>query len=147
MTTITFDDVMIDTADDIFQSRDFSENWEGDILENTKGDTIFVPQFVRVHFKTKEEVMSFQPNSPITFKGAIWLAGASLLVAGGVLWAAYTQIQGQISDVRSEISTLRSSSHDDFNRVADKLDEINKTLTSIQIEQATQKAKANNENK
>lgn len=142
MSSITFDDLMIETSFDAFESRDFSETWNGDIIENTSGDTIYISEFVKANLKEKEEVMSFQPNSPITFKGAIWLAGASLLIAGSVLWGAYTQIQGQIGDVRSDVSTLRSSSHDDFNRVADKLDEINKTLTTIQVDQATLKAKS-----
>ncbi|WP_336281133.1 hypothetical protein [Cronobacter dublinensis] len=141
MSTITFDDLIIDTPPDTFQNRDFYENWQGDILENTSGDTIYLPELVELKPKAKEGIMSFQPNSPITFKAAMWLAGTSLLIAGTALWAAYSQVQGQISEVRNEIATLRTTSHDDFNRVADKLDDINKNLTNIQIEQASQKAK------
>lgn len=114
------------------------------IIENHDGSTMFVAETVTIDLE--EEAMNLEPNSPLTFKGALKIAGGALLIIGSVMWAAYTQIQGQITDLRGEISTLRTSNHDDFNRVADKLDDIGKTLTTIQVDQATQKAKSDKSN-
>lgn len=52
------------------------------------------------------------------------------------------QIASDRKDASSDNATLRSDLNNGFNRVADKLDELNKTISSIQVEQATQKAKA-----
>lgn len=69
-------------------------------------------------------------------------AGGALLIISRVLWAGHTQDQDQLTQLRVEVSTLRSSTYNDFNRVADKLDDIGETLTAIQVEQAAQKAKS-----
>ncbi|HBQ1940503.1 MULTISPECIES: hypothetical protein [Klebsiella] len=82
-----------------------------------------------------------EPNSPLTVKTAAIFCGSSLLIIASALWAAYTQVQGQVTETRNEISSLRTLTHDDFNRVSDKLDDMNKTLTSIQVDLATQKTK------
>lgn len=119
-------------------------NMDAGILENQDGSHMLIAESETFEFE--EEAMNLEPNSPLTFKGALKIAGGALLIIGSVMWAAYTQIQGQITDLRGEISTLRTSNHDDFNRVADKLDDIGKTLTAIQVDQATQKAKSEKSN-
>ncbi|MBV4368862.1 hypothetical protein [Erwinia phyllosphaerae] len=105
--------------------------------------------------------MTIQPDSPLTFKNALKISGSVLLTSGAMMWAAYTQVQDQFTQVqdqfsrvqdqfaqaqnqftrvRDEISSLRSTSRDDFNRIAAKLDSISITLTAVQLEQAVQKA-------
>lgn len=51
------------------------------------------------------------------------------------------QIASDRKDASSDNATLRSDLNNGFNRVADKIDELNKTISSIQVEQATQKQK------
>ncbi|WP_414148188.1 hypothetical protein ACMGGR_03625 [Erwinia sp. BNK-24-b] len=112
--------------------------------------------------------MTIQPDSPLTFKNALKISGSVLLTSGAMMWAAYTQVQDQFTQVqdqfaqvqnqfaqvqnqfaqaqnqftrvRDEISSLRSTSRDDFNRIAAKLDSMSITLTAVQVEQAVQKA-------
>ncbi len=110
----------------------------GDKLENQDGSTMYEAVYQPVEVK-EEGKMKLQPSSPLTFGSALTLAGSTLLITGLVLWQAYDKIQDQISEVRGEVSTLRSDNREDFNRVADRLDEINKTLTAIQVDMATVK--------
>jgi len=110
--------------------------------------SVLIAQNVPIHYYARNAGNSdakkgaeMEPNSPLTFKSAVVICVGCLLTAGTVMWAAYTQVQGQISESRNEISALRTVTHDDFNRVSDKLDDINKTLSSIQVDLATQKIK------
>lgn len=57
-----------------------------------------------------------------------------------------TQMASDRDSASSDNSALRGDVNQGFNRVADKLDDIGKTLTSIKVDQATQKAQLEQKN-
>lgn len=106
----------------------------GDIIENQDGSSMFTAEFVTV---SQEEVsVNLHPNSPLTFGKGLGLAVSTFIAVGLMVWAAYSQVQTQISEVRTEVSTLRSDNREDFNRANDKQDKVIDLLTEMRLEQA-----------
>ncbi|NWC63710.1 hypothetical protein [Cedecea sp. P7760] len=79
-----------------------------------------------------------------------------ILAVFGFFNLTQNRIDAQMSEIRVQMAADRKAASDDnaalrndmtqgFNRVADKLDDIGKTLTAIQVEQAAQKAKSENQ--
>ncbi|CNF30432.1 Uncharacterised protein [Yersinia nurmii] len=93
-------------------------------IENHDGNKIYVAETISIEIEVEEVDMKIQPNAPLSFSGALKLAGATLLITGTAMWYAYDQVQGQISEVRSEVSSLRSDNREDFNRINDRMDSI-----------------------
>ncbi|EPS5595581.1 hypothetical protein [Cronobacter sakazakii] len=101
--------------------------------------------------------MPIEKDSPLTIRWAIGLCVATLLGALTIAGGTYALIHSDVNDVRADLTSTRDKSGDDvdslrnemnqgFTRVADKLDDINKTLLKIQVDQAAQKAKAEKSN-
>lgn len=139
MSVVCIDDFILD--DDIACSPRKND----DIIENQDGSSMFTTEFVTA---SQEEVsVDCHPNSPLTFGKGLWLAGSTFIAVGIMVWIAYAQVQTQISEVRSEISTLRSDNREDFNRLNDKQDKVIEILTEIRIEQAKSQQQSKDQTK
>lgn len=99
-------------------------------VENHDGSTMFITEAITIEFE-EEETVKLNPNSPLSFKGGLGIAGSTLLIVGVVLWAAYTNVQGQISEVRTEVSTLRSDNREDFNSVRSEVNSVRSEVNSV----------------
>ncbi|MBP2169975.1 putative PurR-regulated permease PerM [Erwinia toletana] len=72
--------------------------------------------------------MIFDPDSPLTFWSALNVAVGALGIIALGAWTIYFNLQGQISEVRSEVSTLRADTREDFHRLNDKIDAMGARL-------------------
>ncbi|MET3814537.1 hypothetical protein [Pantoea sp. UYEF8] len=152
MITPCFDDSFF------FQNPKFNPqqpNPETGILENHDGSHMLVAETVTIDLE--EDIMPIEKDSPLTIRWAIGLCVATLLGALAIAGGTYALIHSDVNDVRSDLTSSRDKSGDDvdslrgemnqgFTRVADKLDDINKTLLKIQVDQATQRAKEEKSN-
>lgn len=147
MTTITFDDLFIDTPEETFLPRDFSENWEGGILENTQGDSDFVSEYAFFRPQVKESIMGIDFTKPPSLGAAIGLCITMLIGIAGIGGVFYSMTHTDVSELRAEIasardssgsdlSVLRSDTREDFGKVNDKLDKLTQVLSDMRVEQA-----------
>ncbi|WP_432323432.1 hypothetical protein [Yersinia enterocolitica] len=119
---------------DYFPIIPHQQDGKSDIIENHDGNEMFVAKVLTIDLE--EDQVKLHPNSPLTFGKGIGLAASTVIAVGLMLWAAYSQVQTQISEVRSEVSILRSDNREDFNRANDKLDKVTELLTDMRIDQA-----------
>lgn len=52
-----------------------------DKLENHDGSTMFIADAITIEIE-EEEIVKFNPNSPLSFKGGLGIAGSTLLIVG-----------------------------------------------------------------
>ncbi|MEF9677705.1 hypothetical protein QX227_16590, partial [Pectobacterium aroidearum] len=112
-------------------------------LENRDGNIMYIADRV-FDIDTLEEVdMTINTDRPLTIGWAIGLCTATvvsvILCAGGI----YAFLQSDLNNVRSDISSLRTDARDDVKSTNAQINEVNKTLTSIQVDVATLKATKN----
>jgi hypothetical protein len=127
-------------------------------IENQDGSVMFVAKAVTIEIE--EEHMENRSYGHELLH-ALKISWPLLVIIIGAVFGFFqltqSRIDTQMTEVRAQMAADRTSASDDnaalrsdmtqgFNRMADKLDEINKTLTSIQVEQATQKAKSDKSN-
>jgi len=124
------------------------------IIENIDGGKMYVADFITIDLEGEEmsKKTYFQELAhgfKMTWPFLALVIGSSY----GFFYFTQARIDTQMAEVRTQISSdrkdasadnsaLRSDVNSGFNRVSDKLDEINKTLSGIQIEQAVQKSKS-----
>ncbi|MFV8798249.1 hypothetical protein ACNSPD_16875 [Yersinia enterocolitica] len=119
-----------------------------DLLENHDGSTMFVAS--AGYFRTMEVLMPISSDKPLTVRWAISLCAITIATVLGVAGGTYALIHSDVNDVRSEVNSardkngsdsdsLRSDMNRGFERVSDKLDAVNRTLNTIQVDQALQK--------
>lgn len=140
----------------------------GGMIENMDGGRMYVAEIVKVEFE--EELMTKKPYVHELLH-ALKISWPFLVLIIGSVYSFFlltqSRIDAQMAEVRAQMSEDRKSASDDnsalrksasednaalrkdmsqgFNRIADKLDEINKTLTNVQIDQAVQKTKSEQE--
>lgn len=155
MMSIFFDDIAFNDGN----SRN-AQRYD-DTLENQDGSTMFIAKYTTIEIEEGQVT-----NKPYVQEllHALKLSWPFLLVVIVAIYGFYqftqnridasrTAIDAQLTEIRTQMSADRQSASADnvalrgdmtqgFNRIADKLDDINKTLTSIQVEQATEKAKS-----
>lgn len=126
----------------------------GGMIENMDGSKMFVAKYEPI--ETKEDEVS---NNNRTYLQELlhalklsWpLLVLIIISVFGFFQLTQSRIDAQMSEVRTQMASDRKAASDDnaalrsdinqgFNRVADKLDDTNKTLSKIQVDQATQKA-------
>lgn len=129
------------------QNRLFNGN-----IENMDGSNMYVAELVPIEWK-EDEV-----NNNKTYVQELlhalklsWPLFVIIIVSVfGFFQLTQSRIDAQMSEVRNQMASDRKAASDDnaalrsdmnqgFNRVADKLDDTNKTLSKIQVDQATQK--------
>ncbi|EGT4286473.1 hypothetical protein DOX69_22005 [Cronobacter sakazakii] len=126
---------------------------KGGKIENQDGSVMFVAEAVTIEIE--EELMTDKSYGHELLH-ALKISWPLLVIIIGAVFGFFqltqSRIDTQMAEIRAQMAADRKSASDDsaalrgdmtqgFNRVADKLDDINKNLTNIQIEQASQKAK------
>jgi soluble cytochrome b562 len=139
----------------------------GGIIENMDGSTMYVAETITMVLD-EEGAMSRQNSYGHELLHALKLSWPIILVVVGASFgffqltqsridASQEAMQSQLAEIRTQMSADRESASSDnsalrsdvnqgLNRVADKLDDIGKTLTSIKVDQATQKAQIEQKN-
>lgn len=137
------------------------------IIENMDGSTMYIAEAVTVDLD-EEDAMSRQNSYGHELLHALKLSWPIILIVVGASFgffqltqsridASQEAMQAQLAEIRTQMSADRESASSDnsalrsdvnqgLNRVADKLDDIGKTLTSIKVDQATQKAQLEQKN-
>ena len=129
------------------QNRLFNGN-----IENMDGSNMYVAELVPI--EEKEDEVNNNKTYVQELLHALKLSWPLLVViiasVFGFFQLTQSRIDAQMSEVRNQMASDRKAASDDnaalrsdmnqgFNRVADKLDDTNKTLSKIQVDQATQK--------
>ncbi|MBF4936253.1 hypothetical protein HIK14_13000 [Cronobacter sakazakii] len=131
------------------------------IIENRDGSTMYVAETITIHTDEEDEV-SNNKTYPQELLHALKISWPFLLVVIAAVFGFFqltqSRIDTQMAEVRAQLlearkdassdnAALRSNMNEGLNRIADKLSDIDKTLTAIQIEQATQKAQSDQKDK
>ncbi|EKK3986115.1 hypothetical protein PNF54_003563 [Cronobacter sakazakii] len=152
MNVVSFDDIVMDTPVDFFQRREFCESWQGDILENTEGNSAFFPEYIIINTEARRVIMSIDFSKPPSLGVLIGICLTMLCSIGLIGWAFYSMTHTDISEIRTELSStkdgagdavdkLRQDNKQDFNRLSDKLDMISSKLDA-KIEKTSEKTDA-----
>lgn len=123
------------------------------IIENIDGGKMYVADFITIDLEG-EEMSKKTYLQELTHSFKMTWPFLTLVIGSSYGFFYFTQgrIDTQMAEVRAQIASdrkdasadnaaLRNDVNSGFNRVADKLEDINKTLSNVQIEQAVQKSK------
>lgn len=117
---------------------------DGDIIENHNGDILFIsPSSINI----REGFMSLDFSKPPTLGAIIGLCITMLVATAGIGWAFFSMIHGDISEIRTEISSVRDGAGDDtsklrednrqdFDNINHKLDKLTDMITDLRVSQA-----------
>lgn len=156
MISPSYDDFIWDSEP---PKKPFRPSRSSAIIENQDGSTMVDAEFVPIE---NEEVTVSEKKTYIQeLSHAIKITWPLIVLIIGSSFAffSFTQnrIDTQMAEVRAQLAddrrsasadnvALRTDVNQGFTKVADKLDEIGKTLTAIQVDQATQKARTEKSN-
>lgn len=130
------------------------------ILENHNGNTMLFAEAIIIDLE--EDEVSNNKTYPQELLHALKISWPFLLLVIAAVFAFFqftqSRIDTQMAEVRTQLlearkdassdnAALRSNMNEGLNRIADKLSDIDKTLTAIQVEQATQKAQSEQNDK
>ncbi|MFB4412727.1 hypothetical protein [Pantoea agglomerans] len=134
-------------------------NSAADILENQDGSHMLVAESITIDLE--EDAMSNNNSYGQELLHALKISWPILVIVVACVFGFFqltqSRIDSQMAEVRAQITAnqksasednaaLRTDTNQGLDRIADKLDDIGKTLTAIQVEQATQKAKSDKAN-